>query len=247
MLLKHAGHPSKIVREETLERLVKSLHVDPQCYDIWRKAYPHAIAQSSNLVLFITENLDRVTNKSEGEDEQTGELPPLRLDLQALHDLLVEFLDINEQIEAGTFSLKVRVKKGTRKTKLWAVDKRELEVCKITCTKLKQALPAVAKRLRVRLNKFGAGGKNRNADGSSGGGWFLFLMMLLATIALVALLAVYQHQQCIEAGLSSSGSEFQVWLCDVLVPFFSPLTSVSSVPSAPSASLHHRTSTIGSR
>jgi len=119
MLLHHGGSAPKARRDEILEKLVNCLGKDPESYEVWLDVYPTFVAQSSNLVLYITENWDRLTGSSE----------PI-LDAKKALEVVNAFLSINKRIQEGTFKYKGKLPAG----KKWA--KRDIEVCNVTCKKL---------------------------------------------------------------------------------------------------------------
>lgn len=93
---------------------------DDGCYAVWQNVYPNFIAQSSNLVLYITENWDRLSidrrkaasSKSQGKknSKQTLVVPPL--DPAKVLEAVQFFLSVNKQIQEGTYKPPPGTKKG---------------------------------------------------------------------------------------------------------------------------------------
>jgi hypothetical protein len=54
MLLSHGASPKQDLREEVLRNLVDCLGSDETLYAHWLEIYPSYVAQSNNLVLYIT-------------------------------------------------------------------------------------------------------------------------------------------------------------------------------------------------
>ena len=75
--------------------MVNCLGRDQAAYEVWLDVYPTFVAQSSNLVLYISENWDRLTDSS----------APV-LDSEKVLELVHAFLSINKQIQDGTFKYK---------------------------------------------------------------------------------------------------------------------------------------------
>lgn len=198
MLLRHAGSAPKARRDEILEKLVTCLAKDSASYELWRKVYPSFVAQSSNLVLYITENWDRLTgNEASEADEGNGNgngnsnngKPPVLLDPEEVLESVNKFLSINKQIQEGTF--KLTGKQAGKK--LWA--KRDIEVCNVTCKKL--------------TSKLGRSMKQKTKGGRS---YVLYLFLMLLVVAACAF---YVRHVC------GDGKCKQEW-CSLLLPACSP-------------------------
>eukprot|EP01117_Protostelium_nocturnum_P004548 TRINITY_DN1642_c0_g1_i1.p1 TRINITY_DN1642_c0_g1~~TRINITY_DN1642_c0_g1_i1.p1 ORF type:complete len:669 (+),score=147.78 TRINITY_DN1642_c0_g1_i1:250-2007(+) len=112
MLLGHSATEKEALRDEVLPALVKCLESDNTFFTIWEEAYPKYIAQSSNLLLYITLNWEKLHEKIPAEQ---------------ILSLGQKFGQTNKTLKRG-------------KSKLSTESEKEIEMCNATCKLLKAKL-----------------------------------------------------------------------------------------------------------
>ncbi len=142
MLLSHASEDAESLRTTVLQNLVEylaanpkysfasSLHLDlANCSsfgETWLLHYPKTIAESNNLMLFITSSWDSLRDRISGEE---------------LCRLALEFIRINNQILVGQY---VSGKSNTAK-RIEFADIQDINMCTLTCKTLVRKLKVKSK------------------------------------------------------------------------------------------------------
>eukprot|EP01116_Phalansterium_solitarium_P021691 TRINITY_DN6842_c0_g2_i1.p1 TRINITY_DN6842_c0_g2~~TRINITY_DN6842_c0_g2_i1.p1 ORF type:complete len:577 (-),score=184.32 TRINITY_DN6842_c0_g2_i1:393-2123(-) len=133
MLLHHAASPREDIRDEALSRIFLAFSHDASVYEAWAELYPHHIAHSNNVLLYLDHHW-------ENHDLANA------VDAAKFLELLKVFKKVNEQLLTGTYT-EAKSKKVRKATASEVVEISKFTVtCGVVKDKLRDSASVQARR-----------------------------------------------------------------------------------------------------